>query len=160
MTAPVPAPVTTNGRVKVANYASNPNSQGYPEPSVSFNSVLSSPWHPLDGRIFYDWIPTNRWTSFDSGNPTDWYSLNFGPGRAKNISQVKLYVYSDVATNEGRVDCPTKMEVEIYNGSSWIPATNQRFTPEKCSPNDVTLIDFDSVITQQVRVIFTRDVTN
>lgn len=59
--------------------------------------------HPLDGRIIYDYNPTNRWTNYGSGNPTDWFAVNFGPGRAKIVSEVKLYVYSDVVTSEGGV---------------------------------------------------------
>ncbi|CAG7826701.1 unnamed protein product [Allacma fusca] len=160
MTVPVPAPVARNGQQNIANYASNPNSEGYPAPRVSYTSPYASEWHPLDGRVFYDYTPLNRWTNYGSGNPTDWFAVDFGPGRSKNISQIKLYVYSDVVTGEGGVDCPKKMEVEFYDGQEWRSATNQRPTPSVCSPNDVNTIDFDPVSTQQVRVVFTRDVEN
>jgi len=86
--------------------------------------------------------------------------VDFGPGRAKNISQVKLYIYSDVVTGERGVDCPKNMEVQVLKGANWVSVENQRSTPEVCSPNDVNTIDFDNVKTEQVRVMFTRDVEN
>lgn len=104
MSVPISPPIVHNdGLNRIENYAANPNSANYPAPRVSFNSLFASEWHPLDGRIIYDYHPTNRWTNFGSANPTDWYAINFGPGRAKVISQVKLYVYSDVVTGEGGV---------------------------------------------------------
>lgn len=91
---------TTN---KLENYAANVNGYGYPMVDASFTSIHASVWHVVDGRIFYDHIPTNRWTNYDSPNVVDWFSLDFGPGRRRTISQIKLYVYSDVATGEGQV---------------------------------------------------------
>lgn len=100
-----PAYPVFDGRTqrKMENYAANVDGFGYPMVDASFTSIDASVWHVVDGRIFYDHIPTNRWTNYDSRNPTDWFSLDFGPGRYRTISQIKLYVYSDVATGEGDV---------------------------------------------------------
>ena len=70
---------------------------------MSYNAPGGSLWHAIDGKVIYDHIPANRWSNFDSKNEVDWYSIDFGPGRFKMISEVKLYVYSDVVTGEGRV---------------------------------------------------------
>lgn len=92
-----------DGTQKVENYAANVDGRGYPMVDASFTSIHASVWHVVDGRIFYDHIPTNRWTNYASPNPTDWFSIDFGPGRYKTINQINLYVYSDVATGEGEV---------------------------------------------------------
>lgn len=92
-----------NATKKLENYAANVDGFGYPMVDASFTSIHASIWHVVDGRIVYDHIPTNRWTNYDSPNPTDWFSLDFGPGRYRTVNQIKLYVYSDVATGEGDV---------------------------------------------------------
>lgn len=57
-------------------------------------------------------------------------------------------------------DCPTKMVVEIYDGTEWKVADHQISTPEICSPNDVNTITFTPVLTEMIRVVFTRDIAN
>ncbi len=102
----VPSPMkysTFDGVKRMENYAANVNGFGYPMVDASFTSIHASVWHVVDGRIFYDHIPTNRWTNYASPNLIDWFSLDFGPGRYRTVSQIKLYVYSDVATGEGDV---------------------------------------------------------
>lgn len=101
----IPAPIVDEEyrRKKVENYAANVNGFGYPMPNASFTSIHATTWQAIDGRVIYDHIPSNRWTNYESPNEKDWFSVDFGPGRAKTIDQVKIYVYSDVATNEGDV---------------------------------------------------------
>jgi len=160
---PIPPPVQIpKPGSKLENYAANPMWSGYPEPTASFtHERASSTWHAVDGRIFYDYVPSNRWSNFDSGNDEDWFAIDFGPGRAKAISQVKIYVYSDVVTGEGRTDCPKSMRVEIWSqNGEWVPASGQTPIPTLCVPNDVNTINFLPVRTERVRVVFTRDVAN
>ena len=103
MSVPVPPPiVTVYGKDKIENLAANVYGRGYPLISVSYNGILSNPWHLTDGRIFYDMRPNNRWSNFESGNDTDWVALDFGPGRIRTFDSIKLYIYSDVVTNQGR----------------------------------------------------------
>ncbi|ODM90461.1 Beta-L-arabinobiosidase [Orchesella cincta] len=162
MSLNIPDPVMdeSNSRKKIENYASNPNSYGYPMVDASYTSVFdSSIWHAVDGRIMYDYFPSNRWHNFESSNEVDWFSIDFGPGRQKTIDQVKIYVYSDVVTEQGNVDCPKNVSVEILSSSSgeWEQARNQASTPPSCLPNDVLTIHFDPVKTQKVRLVFARN---
>lgn len=105
MSVNVPRPVIDEEyrRKKVENYAANSDGFGYPMVDASFTSIHASVWQAVDGRVIYDHIPSNRWTNFESRNSRDWFSVDFGPGRAKTVDEVKVYVYSDVATNEGVV---------------------------------------------------------
>ncbi|CAL8144772.1 unnamed protein product [Orchesella dallaii] len=148
-----------NAIQKVENYAANVNGFGYPMVDASFTSIHASVWQAVDGRIIYDHIPSNRWTSFDSLNEVDWFSVDFGPGRVKTVDQVKIYVYSDVATNEGDVDCPASVTIEVLSPSgNWTQAENQTSTPAVCVPNDILTIHFTPVQTQKVRILFHRNV--
>lgn len=163
MRVSIPSPIkypNYDGANKMENYAANVNTFDYPMVDASFTSIHASVWHVVDGRIIYDHIPTNRWTNYQSPNPTDWFSVDFGPGRARNINQIKLYVYSDVATEEGVVDCFKSVTVEVQSGGNWVAVENQVSNPSTCIPNDVNIVQFNSVRTQKVRLVFTRDVAN
>lgn len=102
----IPAPVKDSfyqETDKVENYAANALSEGYPKPEASFISRDANVWDVINGRIFYDYIPIDRWTNYDSPNEQDWFSVDFGNGRKRRISQVKMYIYSDYAQGLGGV---------------------------------------------------------
>ena len=110
----------------------------------------------MDGRIFYDAVPSNRWSNFGSKHETDWFAVDFG--RQKTFDSLNLYVFSDVVTHEGRTGCPTKMVVQYFNEKSeWKDAAKQVSVPSKCAPNDLNRITFSPIKTSQLRVVFTRD---
>ncbi|CAL8125673.1 unnamed protein product [Orchesella dallaii] len=154
---PPPTVDESYARKKVENYAANVNSIGYPMPDASFTSVSASTWQAVDGRVVYDSVPSNRWTNWNSSNLVDWFSVDFGPGRAKTVDQVKVYVYSDVVSGEGGVDCPTNVTVEFLSPSgNWEQVLNQEKTPSTCVPNDLLTIQFDPVKTQKIRLLFSR----
>lgn len=116
LTVQMPPGLIIHERTKIRNenYAANLKGSGYPMVDASYTSPYSSPWQATDGRIVYDYdyIPLNRWSNFGSTNAFDWFSIDFVPGRKRTIDQVRLYVYSDVATNEGEVG---NIPVSIYN---------------------------------------------
>jgi len=118
-------------------------------------SSYTSPWQAIDGRIYYDFTPSNRWFDFDSKHDEDWYGVDFG--REKTVNSVSIYVYDDEIPNKGRTECPTKMNVQYHDGKDWVDAHSQVSTPAKCAPNDVNQISFTAVKTKQIRVIFTRN---
>lgn len=91
-------------RRTVENYATNPAGKNYPLASASYtNTGSSNVWQGVDGRIFYDYLPRNRWDNYNSPNAEDWYAVDFGPGRERTINEVRVYVYSDAATGQGNV---------------------------------------------------------
>ena len=116
------------------------------------------PHQAIDGRIFYDNIPFNRWSNTGSKSESDWFAVDFG--RNKTFDSITLYVYSDVVTIEGRIDCPNKMVVQyMTEDKEWKDVVNQLSVPSKFSPNDVNRISFTPVKTSQLRVVFTRNKT-
>lgn len=52
------------------------------------------------------------------------------------------------------------MDVQYIVNGQWVSVQNLTTVPEKCSPNDVNTLKFNPVTTQQVRVVFQRDVSN
>ena len=143
---------------QIVNYAANPiANRGFPRAYASFSDHNpGTPHQAIDGRIFYDYVPSNRWSNFDSKHDTDWLAVDFG--RQKTFDSVTLHVYSDVTTNAGRTDCPTKMVVQYINDKNeWKDVEKQISVPSKCSPNDVNKISFSPVKTSQLRVVFTRN---
>ena len=142
---------------RMANYAVNPNvNRGFPRAYASFSDYKpGSPHQAIDGRIFYDNVPSNRWSNVDSKNATDWLAVDFG--RWKTFDLVTLYVYSDVTTHMGRTDCPTKMVVQYINEKNEWKDAQKVSVPSKCSPNDVNKISFSPVKSSQLRVVFTRN---
>ncbi|ODM95227.1 Beta-L-arabinobiosidase [Orchesella cincta] len=160
MSITIPPPIVDESyaRKKVENYAANLNGFDYPMPDASFTSIHATVWQAVDGRVIYDHIPSNRWTSFDSPNDVDWFSVDFGPGRVKTIDQVTIHVYSDAALGND-VDCPERVTIEVLSASgSWEQAQNQSSTPSVCVPSDILTIHFDPVKTQKVRISFHRNV--
>jgi len=102
----IPSPIMDKnyrGTERIENYAANVDGFGYPMVDSSFTSIDASVWQVVDGRVFYDHIPSNRWTNFASPNRVDWFSVDFGPGRSKRVSEVKLYIFSDYAVGLGQV---------------------------------------------------------
>ncbi len=156
MVVPIP-PVTgmNENEKRLENYAANVKRQGYPKPSASFTHHTTSLWQAIDGRIFYDYLPSNRWYNYDSKNDSDWFAVDFG--RAKTVNKVSIYVYDDVVTKEGTTECPTKMVVQYHDGSDWKDAQNQVSHPAHCSGNDLNEISFHAVKTREIRVVFTRN---
>jgi len=156
MIVPVPHPIIPNENYKrIENYAANLKSTGYPKPSASSTHATTSIWQAIDGRIIYDYVPSNRWYDYDSKNDNDWFAVDFG--RAKTVNTVSLYIYDDVITKQGVTECPTKMNVQYHDGTDWKDVQNQVFDPVICSGNDRNVINFKAVNTRQIRVVFTRN---
>ena len=131
MVVPIPKPIIPTKEVKrIENYAANVKRQGYPIPSASFTDPTSFVWQAVDGRIFYDNIPSNRWSNWESEHDEDWFAVDFG--REITVNSVSLYIFSNVVTGIGAVDCPTKMNVQYYNGIDWKDAENQTAIPANC----------------------------
>jgi hypothetical protein len=138
---PVPAAVDTPVPI---NIAGNPNGLGsYPLANATFTFYFDSPWKAIDGYLFYDSTPDNRWTNYQSNSTNDTLTITFA--RPRNISSVTLALFSDVARGGG-VDVPAHLE--IYGSTGLLSnVSNSSFTP-----NDRNTFSFAEVETQFVSV--------
>ncbi|KAH8814191.1 Six-hairpin glycosidase-like protein [Hyaloscypha sp. PMI_1271] len=97
----------------------------------------------IDGYLFYDSIPDNRWTNYQSPSTNDTLQITFA--RPRNISSVTLALFSDVARGGG-IDVPARLE--IYGSSGSLANLSGGWL----LPNDRNTFSFEEVETQFVSV--------
>jgi hypothetical protein len=81
---------------------------GFPVVCASHSDPYGGiPPSAIDGKIYFEATPANRWTSYSSPNPTDWLELEW----AKKITVVKilLHIYDD----RGGVKAPQSYRIEV-----------------------------------------------
>lgn len=133
------------------NIAYNPGDNPFPKATASYADRFGGqPKSAIDGKVNFLPSPTNRWTSYESPNATDWLEVDFG--EAKTFRRVELAVYDD----RGGVQPPTKYEVETWDGTDWKPVTNAKYSPEKPTGSRFNEVSFDAVKAGKVRVVFTH----
>ncbi len=104
----IPPPVALSTESPV-NIAANPNGLGsFPQVEATYTYHTDDPYKTIDGYLFYDSIPDNRWTNYQSPHPNDTLTVTFT--RPRTISSVTLALYSDVARGGG-VDVPLRLEI-------------------------------------------------
>jgi len=127
------------------NIAANPDGPGhYPMIDATFTYWADYSYKAIDGVIYYDHVPDNRWTNYQSPNLNDTLTVRFA--RPHNISSVTLALYSDVE-RDGSIDLPGK--IEIYGSSGLIFTTGDS---DGLLSNDISEISFDTVETEFVAV--------
>ncbi|KAI1373316.1 Six-hairpin glycosidase-like protein [Hypoxylon crocopeplum] len=127
------------------NIAANPTGPGqYPAAEATYTNSGDYQYKAIDGVLFYDSIPDNRWTNYGSPNLNDTLTITFA--RPRNISSVTLALFSDVARGGG-VDVPAR--IEIYGSSGLLVALNDS---SSLLLNDRNELSFDPVETQFVAV--------
>ncbi|KAI1079243.1 Six-hairpin glycosidase-like protein [Whalleya microplaca] len=148
-TASIPVPpqvVTANALV---NIAANPvGLGGYPLADATYTNAGDFQYKAIDGVLFYDDIPDNRWTNYGSPNMNDTLTITFA--RPRNVSSVTLALYSDLARGGG-IDLPAS--VEIYGSDGLITTLHET---SKLLPNDRNEVRFQQVETLFLAVNFYR----
>ncbi|MGH2563064.1 MAG: MGH1-like glycoside hydrolase domain-containing protein [Ginsengibacter sp.] len=148
----VGTPIVTHSPGQPADFALNIMHKGYPLPSASVNAAPdTSLYQAIDGRIWYFSAITNRWTTIGSTSKTDWYAVDFGQPR--EISVVKLYLYSDDKT----FSVPDGVTIEYQNDGSWLPVKLRKQNTGKLISNTVNAIPFGKVTASRIRINFKHD---
>lgn len=130
------------------NLAYNPGDRAFPKASASFTSRFDKVEMANDGKVSFAPSPANRWTSYESKNPSDWLEIDFG--KAQKIARVELAIYDD----RGGVQAPASYSVQFWNGSAWQDAAEQKKTPEAPVGGQFNEVRFTPVETTRVRVVF------
>ncbi|KAI0889490.1 Six-hairpin glycosidase-like protein [Annulohypoxylon maeteangense] len=140
---PIPPPIPPNEAL--INIAANPAGPSqYPTAEATFTNSGDFQYKAIDGVLFYDSIPDNRWTNYGSPNTNDTLTITFA--RPRNITSVTLALYSDIARGGG-VDVPAR--IEIYGSNGLLVMVND---PSSLLPNDRNELRFGQVETQFVAV--------
>lgn len=133
------------------NIAANSMGKEFPKASCSHHDIYGGvPRSAIDGRIIYKPNPVNRWTSYGSPNTSDWLEIDFG--EKKGVGRAVIHVYDD----RGGVQAPTKMRVEIWNGTDWVEAQEQVADPKLPAGSVANTIKFSKVTTRKLRIVFTH----
>ncbi len=133
------------------NLAYNPGDKPFPKASASHADRFGGkPILAIDGKTNFLPSPTNRWTSYESPNETDWLEVDFGA--EKEFARIELAIYDD----RGGVQPPSKYEVEVWDGKAWRTVANAKKVPEKPTGSQVNEVRFDRVKASKVRVVFTH----
>ena len=134
------------------NLAYNPGGKPFPKASAShFDRFGGKPSLAIDGKVNFLPTPTNRWTSYESPNETDWLEVDFGIEKA--FDRIELAIYDD----RGGVQPPTKYEIEYWDGVAWRTVGDAKRTPEKPAGGQFNEARFDRVKSSKVRVVFTHN---
>ena len=131
------------------DYALNTTGSGFPTVAASYTYYQDNVWQATDGIISYTPTPDNRWTSYQSGNSSDWLAVTFASSTM--VGKVNLDIYSD----GGGVTAPASYDVQYWNGSAWVDCANQVKSPTTPTGGVQNTVTFSSVTTTQVRVVFT-----
>ncbi|ONI84802.1 hypothetical protein ALI22I_30410 [Saccharothrix sp. ALI-22-I] len=181
-TIPVAAPVTPPAATRMENVAANAwnadqewfkgwdnrtYTQTFPKAFASYTNTGSNgkrcrsadnprcveardaPLKATDGFIRYDAMPDDRWTNAGSTNATDHLGVDFGYQRS--VDEVKIYTYDDGQN----VRAPQSFDVQYLSGSTWQSVPGQVKTPATPVANKPNEVKFTTVVTSQLRVVFT-----
>jgi hypothetical protein len=150
LTATLPNAKPTVPQPRLLNFAVNNALDYFPRATASFTHELTSPAYVHDGNYWYHKLPPNRWTTEDSPNHRDWLAIDFGTKR--RLRNVKLYVLDD----GDRIRAPARIELEHWNGESWVPVPDQTRNPESPVGHRANVISFAPLDTDRIRAIFTH----
>lgn len=133
------------------NVSYNPGDKPFPKATASYADRFGGkPMSAIDGKTNFLPSPTNRWTSYESPNATDWLEVDFGV--EKTFRRVELAIYDD----RGGVQPPTRYEVETWDGKAWQKVNGAKYTPEKPTGGTFNEVTFEKATASKVRVVFTH----
>jgi len=145
-----PPPRQTSAMV---NIAANPDFKPFPRPYATYTWETDAVSKLVDGIIFFDNAPDNRWTSYKSPNGVETVGVELE--KPQKISQLTLYLYDD-----GRgVGTPQKFDrIEYWEGgsSTWKEVESVTFDPPQPKGNRRNVISFTPVVTSKVQVTMTN----
>lgn len=133
------------------NIAFNATGEGFPKASASHSDNFGgAPPRAIDGKILYDPVPMNRWTSYGSENERDWLEVEFA--EAVTVGRAVLHIFDD----RGGVQAPESYTLEALTGDGWQEIPGQTQKPEVPTGGMANVVTFPQVSSQKIRVVFTH----
>lgn len=126
----------------LVNIAANPSGPGnqYPKIEATYTNPADYHYKAIDGVLYYDDVPDNRWTNVGSPHANDTLTLTFA--RPRNVSSVTLALLSNVARG-GAVDLPARIEVYDSSSGRVLAVVDDSRAGQQLLPNDRNEIAFD-----------------
>jgi 3-keto-disaccharide hydrolase/F5/8 type C domain-containing protein len=132
----------------IENLAFNPGDRPFPRISASFTCRFDKAERANDGKTVFAERPSNRWTSFESPNASDWLEIDFGV--PKDISRIELAIYDD----RRGVRVPSDYRAEVWENGAWIAVKSPKKSPLQPVGGQYNQIQFDRSRTSKVRIVF------
>jgi hypothetical protein len=147
VTAALPPAKAPEARALAVNYAVNNDGTYFPRVTTTYSAPKTSPAKLVDGNFWYHISPPNRWTCEGSPNATDTITIDFGMKR--KLHSVKLYVLDD---GKGVVS-PAKIDLEMWDDTTWKPVPGQSRSHEKPTGHTANVIRFAPVEIGRLRAV-------
>ena len=115
----VPAPAE-----RPHNFAVN-NGRPFPVVTASYSAPTTPPFYAVDGNLWYDASPPNRWTTAGSPNAEDWFAVDFGVGRPVRSVNLSFIEEGD------SIAPPVEYAIDVWRNGEWdpVPATRSPRVP-------------------------------
>ncbi len=135
------------------NHAVNMARVGYPKPSASRNTDVSSLFAAIDGRVwFFPEIP-NGWSA-EGGRVDDWFGLEFET--PQTIDSMEIFFYAD----KDRFAAPERYRVQFRQGSRWQDVKHLRGSEQAPPANVVESARWVPVTSRHFRIILVHPRTD
>lgn len=135
----------------VGNLAFNRTGKGFPQATASFTSPFDRINEINDGRTFLTIASRNRWTAYQSPNPSDWVQFDFG--KPVTVGRLELCLWGD----KGGVRAPRSYTVQIWDGAAWKDAQVLKCDPQKPTIMTVNEVVINPVVAERLRVVLVHD---
>ncbi len=133
------------------NLAYNDGTSTFPKATASHHDRFGGvPKSAIDGITNFLASPTNRWTSYESKNESDWLEVEFG--KSVEFRRVDLAIYDD----RGGVQTPQSYQIEIWDGQNWDGVNDVTKAPEKPAGSQWNSATFPPITSEKLRIVFTN----
>lgn len=130
------------------NLAFDAHVDGWPRVTASYTSRFDQLSTANDGRISFTPVPANRWTAYESPDPTD--CLEFEWQKPITVGRVDAYVYDD----GGGVQAPRAIQVEVWTDNQWQAVRDPIAEPKSPQGGVCNVIRFAPIETKRLRCTF------
>jgi hypothetical protein len=118
--------------------------------SASFTSQFDRVEETNDGQIVMNG-GRNRWTAYDSPNPSDWVQLDFP--KSVTVGRMEICLWAD----GGGVRTPKRFTVQFWDGTSWQDVEETKRDPAQPTLGAANEITIRPVQTDKLRLTFVHD---
>ena len=135
--------VTPSSEPIDVNIAANPYAldgfDSWPRASATYTWQDDAPGKAIDGFLFYDETPDNRWTNYQTGTARANDTLTIELARPRNLTGVALAIFQDSGSPNGAVACPASITITDDNGNVLASVSDFAST---CLANDINVVKF------------------
>ncbi|WP_202532897.1 MULTISPECIES: MGH1-like glycoside hydrolase domain-containing protein [unclassified Streptomyces] len=136
---------------ELANRAFNHKGEGFPQASASSSGEGTGPEAAVDGRVWFDRAPVNRWVSAPDGARTVEFTVT--AAGAVTVDRARIHYYDEGPGSEVRV--PVGQRLQYADGDRWREVRVRPGSDRSPAANTATELLFAPVTAQRFRLVLT-----